>query len=82
MRLPHRHPAVIQNPDNARREQRPQLLTVGIRMPQIANDIPAAAHKGERLVLAHPSLSLSCFNRASIKSISDFAVLIPDVDFF
>src|ERR1051325_300668 len=48
---------------------------------QVAKNISAALHD-RYLFACHSNISFSLFNRSSIKSISDLAVLIPLVDFF
>ena len=81
VRRPHRQLAVIEHADDARGQQRAQLLFVRVGLAESADDVAAAPDDIE-FVLAHRSLSLSRFSRSWIRSISAFGVLIPVFDFF
>lgn len=62
-------------------QQALRLAKIGIGITEVAENIPAAAHKFE-IIVAHRSSSLSLTRRLRISSISACGVLIPVFDFF
>jgi len=76
MRRSYRQAIAIESLDDLCREQRFELLHVGVVLAEVAIDISTAADDFERFVLHH-NISFNRFTRAAIKSISCFGVLIP-----
>ena len=79
--LAHGQLALVQKLDNPGGKDRPKLLKVGVRVVEIAENIPAALDN-LKIVIAQRSISFSRLSRSSIRSISAFGVLMPVLEFF
>src|SRR6266480_1480189 len=73
--------ALIEQLDNPGGKDRPKLFKIGVRMVEVAENIPAALDN-IKIIVAHRSISFSRFSRSWIRSISAFGVLMPFLDFF
>ena len=81
--LASRQTIVVQNLNDSRREQRLGLLDIGVRSPEISEDVTAAVDELKIVLFSHWIKSF--FNRLSrsrIRSRSLFDVLMPCLAFF
>src|SRR3954447_26395761 len=76
MRAPHRGPAIVQDADNSRRENRLGLKNIRIRMSEVAEYV-AASPPNFHGVFFHCKASFNRLTRSLILSTSICGVLIP-----
>ena len=78
----HRKSSLVQQRDDASRQDRLGLFEVGMGVVKIPEDVAASLDQLEVASFTAPAPSLNRPNRAFTRSISDFGVLVPDFDFF
>jgi hypothetical protein len=71
----------IQRLYDFRRQERLQLLDIGILATKVAKYVPATANQLQFFAF-HPRTSFNGFNRSLTRSILCFGVLMPCFDFF